>query len=123
MTETNVTLNLKLGFCYKEYRRTRSLTVFGDVDDGTLPPAEEEVADRQAQHQGQAQPHVVRHEHQHQHVGSGRLQDVQQGLDEVAARQHRISRTETRASSGTGHYVECNTENVLYWGVENVLKH
>lgn len=51
--------------------------MFGDVDDGVLPPAEEEVADRQAQNQSYAQPDVVGHEHQHQYVGGGRLHDVE----------------------------------------------
>lgn len=44
-----------------------------DVDHGVLAPAEEEVAHGQAEHQGEAEPHVVRHEDQHERVGGGGL--------------------------------------------------
>lgn len=41
-----------------------------------LPPAEEEVADSEAEDQGQAGPQVVRHEYQHEDVGGRRLHHV-----------------------------------------------
>lgn len=69
----------------------RSLTVLGDVNHGVFSPAEEEVADSQASHQGDAEPHVVRHEHQHEDVGGGGLDHVQTCLDDVTRRQHWIS--------------------------------
>lgn len=60
------------------------------IHHGGLPPAEEEVPQRHAQHQRHAEPHVVSHEHQHEDVGGGRLDDVEQRLDDMRGRQHGV---------------------------------
>lgn len=63
-----------------------SLAVLVSVVQRGPAPAEHEVAEREAQHGGQAQPHVVRHEHQHQQVRHGGLRAVQRRLQRVPAR-------------------------------------
>lgn len=55
------------------------------------PPAEQEVAERKAEHERQAQPHVVRHKDQHQHVGERRLNHVHQSLGRMPTAEHALS--------------------------------
>lgn len=68
------------------------MAVFGYVDGGRLPPAEQEVADRRSDGDGQAQPHVVGHEDQHQTVAQDDLQQVQNRLEAVVLAHHVLPR-------------------------------
>jgi len=73
-----------------------SVTVLGDVHHVALLPAEEEVADGAAQDDGQARPHIVRHDDQHQQVGERQLDAVQQRLDKVRTAAHALHTTNRR---------------------------
>lgn len=76
-----------------------SLAVLVGVCERPAAPAEQEVAEREAQHERQAQPHVVRHEHQHQQVGQRALHRVQQRLQSVAATAQRAPSAHTSRES------------------------
>ena len=60
------------------------MAVLGDVDDHRLPPAEQEIAHPGTSCHGDAQVTIVGHEYEHQEVADDHLDDVQQGLHEVA---------------------------------------
>lgn len=65
-----------------------SVAVLGDINDDGLLPAEEEVADCCTDHDGDAQPHVIRHEDQHEEVAEDDLHHVQERLEAVHQAEH-----------------------------------
>lgn len=64
------------------------MAVLGYIDDHGLPPAEQEVTHASAGCHGDAQITVVGHEDEHQEIAHDHLDDVQQGLHEVARAYH-----------------------------------
>lgn len=64
------------------------MTMFGYIDNDGFFPAKQEISAGSADDNGQTQPNVVRHKDEHQQKGNGDLQDVQQRLEAVHARDH-----------------------------------
>lgn len=56
---------------------TSLVTVFSDVHDDRLAPAEQEVAGPRADGHSDAQEAVIRHEDQHEQVGHAHLEHMQ----------------------------------------------
>ena len=60
-------------FGNSKLRSSSSVAVVGLFVDDRLPPAEQEVADCCADHDGRAQPRVVRHKDEHEQVRESHL--------------------------------------------------